>query len=172
MSRRSRRGRRAAISRSTASASAALVVTRIAGESGPCSAWVTRSAATRTGSALSSARTIPSDGPAGRSIPTKPATSSLAAVTQALPGPTIRSTGASCCPRVGETVGERADRLRAAGDQQAVDVEQAGRAEKDRVDAPSASAGEATTTSATPATRAGTTVMISDDGYGADPPGT
>ena len=40
-----------------------------------------------------SARTMPSDGPAGRSIPTSPKTSSLAAVTQALPGPTIRSTG-------------------------------------------------------------------------------
>ena len=41
-----------------------------------------------------SARTIPSDGPAGRSMPTSPQTSILAAVTQALPGPTIRSTGA------------------------------------------------------------------------------
>ena len=45
------------------------------------------------GSAEASARTMPSDGPAGRSVPTSPATSSLAAVTQALPGPTIRSTG-------------------------------------------------------------------------------
>ena len=34
-----------------------------------------------------------SDGPAGRSMPTPPTTSSLAAVTQALPGPTIWSTG-------------------------------------------------------------------------------
>ena len=33
-------------------------------------------------------------------------------------------------------------------------------------------AGDATTISPTPATRAGTTVMTSDDGYGADPPGT
>ncbi len=70
------------------------VVTRMAGESGPCSAWLSRSAATCSGSAVASARTMTSDGPAGRSIPTSPKTSSLAAVTQALPGPTIRSTGA------------------------------------------------------------------------------
>src|SRR3954471_9442599 len=37
---------------------------------------------------------------------------------------------------------------------------------------PVASAGLATTTEATPATRAGTTVITRDDGYGAEPPGT
>ena len=59
----------------------------------PCSAWVMRSAATVATSAAASARTSPSDGPAGMSIPTSPTTSILAAVTHALPGPTIRSTG-------------------------------------------------------------------------------
>ena len=47
----------------------------------------------RRGSAGGAARTIPSDGPAGRSMPTSPQTSILAAVTQVLPGPTMRSTG-------------------------------------------------------------------------------
>ncbi len=46
----------------------------------------------RSGSAVSSAITTTSLGPAGRSIPTWEETSSLAAVTYALPGPTIRST--------------------------------------------------------------------------------
>ncbi len=164
ISRRSRRGSRVAISRSTASARAGLVVTRIAGESGPCSAWVTRSAATMTGSAASSARTIPSDGPAGRSIPTRPATSSFAAVTQALPGPTIRSTGSNAgVARRGvgvPTERERSDRLGAAGDEDGIDLEQPGGAEQHRVDRPRpASAGVATTTSVTPA------VLGRDDGH-------
>ena len=93
-SRRAARSSCRSTAASTASANAASVVTRIAGESGPCSAWVMRSAATRRGSAGGAARTMPSDGPAGRSMPTSPQTSILAAVTQALPGPTIRSTGA------------------------------------------------------------------------------
>ena len=60
--------------------------------------------------------------PAGRCRPRRE-TSIFAAVTQALPGPTIRSTGAR--PRVREPVGQRADRLGAAGDDERVDLEQA-----------------------------------------------
>ena len=130
--------------RSTASAKAASVVTRMAGESGPCSAWVMRSAATRSGSAGGAARTMPSDGPAGRSMPTSPQTSILAAVTQALPGPTIRSTGSR--PASGQAVGEGADRLGAAGDDERVDLEQAGGAEQDGVRGRRGRPGVATTT--------------------------
>ena len=55
---------------STASANAASVVTRIAGESGPCSAWVMRSAATRPGSAAALRGPCPPTGPpAGRCRP-------------------------------------------------------------------------------------------------------
>ncbi len=73
---------------------------------------------------------------------------------------------------VRESVREGTDRLRAAGDDEGIDLEEAGGAEQDRVVVAVASAGEATTIRSTPATRAGTTVMTSDDGYGAEPPGT
>ena len=79
-------------SRSTSAASAALVVTSMHSESGPCSAWASRSAAQSSASAVSSATTSTSLGPAGRSMPTRPETRSFAAVTQRLPGPTILST--------------------------------------------------------------------------------
>ena len=62
--------------------------------SGPCSACASRSAAQRAGSAEASAIRTTSLGPAGRSIATWLETSSFAAVTQRLPGPTILSTGA------------------------------------------------------------------------------
>ena len=67
-------------------------------------------------------------------MPTSPTISIFAAVTHALPGPTTRSTGASCLVR--EAVRERADRLDAARDEERVHVEQSGRAEEDRVDVP------------------------------------
>ena len=60
----------------------------------PCSACARRSAAQASASAVSSAITITSLGPAGRSMPTRLETSSFAAVTYAFPGPTMRSTGA------------------------------------------------------------------------------
>ena len=66
-------------------------------------------------------------------MPTSPKTSSLAAVTHALPGPTIRSTGAT--PDSGQPVGERPDRLGAAGDDEPIHADEAGRAEEDRIDA-------------------------------------
>ena len=60
----------------------------------PCSAWARRSAATCPGSAVSSASTTISLGPASLSISTCPRTRRLAAATKALPGPTILSTAA------------------------------------------------------------------------------
>ena len=104
-------------------------------------------------------------------MPTSPQTSILAAVTQALPGPDDPVDGRR--GRLGQAVGEGADRLGAAGDDERLDLEQAGGAEQDRVDARRRGRpGVATTTRSTPATRAGTTVMTSELGYGAEPPGT
>ena len=58
--------------------------------SGPCSAWDKRSAATYRASAVPSATTSTSDGPAGISIATPDkAASCLAAITYWLPGPKI-----------------------------------------------------------------------------------
>ena len=57
-----------------------------------------------------------------------PSTSSLAAVTQALPGPTILSTARTDLG----AVGQRGDRLRAAHDEELVDLHQAGRTEQGR----------------------------------------
>ena len=74
---------------------------------------------------------MPSDGPAGRSMPTSPQTSIFAAVTQALPGPTMRSTGSR--PASGQAVRQRPDRLRATGDDEGVDLEQARSPQQDRV---------------------------------------
>ena len=67
-----------------------------ASPSGPCSAWSTMSTATSSVTALASAMTTTSDGPAKlEGTPTRPelATSRLACATRALPGPTITSTG-------------------------------------------------------------------------------
>ncbi len=47
------------------------VVARLAGDVGPCSAWASRSAATMAASAVSSAITATSEGPASTSIPTR-----------------------------------------------------------------------------------------------------
>ena len=163
-----RAGRATAVS--TASAKAASVVTRMAGESGPCSAWVMRSAATRRGSAGGAARTIPSDGPAGRSMPTSPQTSILAAVTQALPGPTIRSTGAR--PASGRPNASAPIAWAPPATTKASTSSSPAAPSRTGSVRPSRSAGDATTTRPTPATCAGTTVMTSDDGYGAEPPGT
>ena len=68
------------------------MVISTAGESGPCSAWLSRSTATTNGSAASSATIRISVGPANRSIPTSPNSCRLASATYALPGPASRST--------------------------------------------------------------------------------
>lgn len=57
---------------STASARSTESVTRTAAASGSCSAWLIRSEATCTGSAVSSARTAISVGPASASMPIRP----------------------------------------------------------------------------------------------------
>ena len=76
-------GRRpgASSSASTASASSTESVTSTLAASGSCSAWLIRSAATCTGSAVSSARIAISVGPASESMPISPRSSRFAAVT-------------------------------------------------------------------------------------------
>src|SRR3984893_1528378 len=59
-------------SAAVACASLSEVVSRIAGEVGPCSAWPKRSVAHISASAVSSAMTRISVGPAKRSMPTRP----------------------------------------------------------------------------------------------------
>ncbi|SKV59353.1 Uncharacterised protein [Mycobacteroides abscessus subsp. abscessus] len=71
----------AEVSLTTASASAALSVTKTLAANTSCSAWLIRSAATCTGSAVSSARIAISVGPASASMPTSDRHNRLAAVT-------------------------------------------------------------------------------------------
>ena len=71
----SRRGRRPVWRSSswlTAAATCSLSVTSTTWLSGPCSAWESRSAATKAGRQVLSASTITSDGPAGMSMDTPP----------------------------------------------------------------------------------------------------
>ena len=75
----------------TASASAASSVIRTAWASSSCSAWLSRSAAIQAGPARVGDHDD-LDGPAIRSMPTRPNTWRLASATYALPGPTILST--------------------------------------------------------------------------------
>ena len=72
---------RASSSFTTASASATESVTSTAAASGSCSAWLIRSAATITGSAVASATTMISVGPASASMPMTPLSRRLAAAT-------------------------------------------------------------------------------------------
>ena len=116
---------------STASAKAASVVTRIAGESGPCSAWVMRSAATRP----RIGRRRGEDHALGR--PGREVDADLAADLDlgggdpgiARPDDPVDRREA----RVGQAERERPDRLGATGDDEGIDLEQAGRPEEDRV---------------------------------------
>ena len=68
------------------------VTSRLADE-GSCSACAMRSAARYSGTAVSSARTPISEGPAGKSISTLFLSIILAPVTNTFPGPTIFCTG-------------------------------------------------------------------------------
>ena len=103
-------------------------VTRSASLSGPCSAWARRSPATRPGSAVPSATTTTSLGPAGKSMRTRLETRSFAAVTYALPGPTIGIDGSDRL----RAVRERRHGLRAADRVELVDPELA-RGDEDRI---------------------------------------
>ena len=68
-------------SATTSSASRSESVTSTLAAAGSCSAWLTRSAATYAGSALSSARIAISVVPASESMPTTPRSSRFAAAT-------------------------------------------------------------------------------------------
>ena len=104
-------------------------VTSTAAASGSCSAWLSRSAATYAGSAVSSARIRISVGPASESMPTRPLSSRLAVTVQIEPGPVTRSTRA----HGPDAVGEHRDRLRAADGVDLVDAEQRARRQDRRV---------------------------------------
>ena len=80
-------------SASTSSASRSLGVTSTLAASTSCSAWLIRSAATYAASALSSASTAISVGPASESMPMRPLSNRLAATVWMDPGPVTRSTG-------------------------------------------------------------------------------
>ena len=77
----------------TSSATLWLVVYNQAGELYPCSACPTKSTATISASASSSAITAISVGPANKSIPTLPNKILLASATNWFPGPTKISAG-------------------------------------------------------------------------------
>lgn len=132
-------------------------------EDGSCSAWATRSAATNGTSAVSSASTQTSDGPAGKSMSTLLRSIILAPVTNTFPGPTIFWTGSivsvpsaiaamACAPPVLYISSTPA--ISAATSTRGL-----------------MGAGVHMTTSSTPATLAGMAVMSTVLGYDALPPG-
>ena len=149
----------------------ASVVTRMAGESGPCSAWVMRSRRhdPRIGRRCGQDEALRR---AGRQVDADLAADlDLGGRDPGVARPDDPVDGLDA--GVGQAVGQGADGLGAAGDDEGVDAEQARRTEEDRVDRGRRDRpGVATMTRVTPATRAGTTVMTSELGYGADPPGT
>ena len=70
-----------------------LSVTRTDAATSSCSAWLIKSAATKSGFAESSAKIAISVGPASESIPIRPLSIRFAAVTYMLPGPVTKYTG-------------------------------------------------------------------------------
>src|SRR5690606_2376381 len=140
---------------------------RIDCASSSCSACANRSIATQSGSVVPSHSTRISDGPAIMSMPTVPNTLRLASATYALPGPTILSTAGTvvvpnasaataCAPPIVNTRSTPA--MHAAASTIALRT-------------PSG-VGTTITSSRTPATRAGSAFISTDDGYAAFPPGT
>ena len=119
-------------------------------------------------STLPSAKTIASDGPAGRPTSTTSASSRLAATTHGLPGPTIFATFAH---RLG-AVGGGGDRLRAADLVDASDADERRRDQHAASTVPSGAGGVKIAISGTPATTAGTAVIIVTDGNEPLPRGT
>ena len=101
-------------------------------------------------------------------MPTNPATCRLASVTYTLPGPTIRSTAwIDAVPNASAaTAWAPPTFATAVAPARAAAYSTAGWIE------PSGDGGVQTTTPSTPATTAGTTVMATEDGYSARPPGT
>ena len=138
-------------------------MTRIAGESGPCSAWVMRSAATTPGSAGGVGEDHALGGAGGQVDADLAADLDLGGGDPGVARPDDPVDGLDAGVRQAE--GEGRDRLGATGDDEGIDFEQAGGAERGPGRrAPSRSAGEATTIRSTPATWAGTTVITSDEG--------
>ena len=136
-----------------------------------CSAWLSRSAATVAGSALSSAMVINSDGPAGRSMPGPPGsdeTNALAAATQALPGPQIRSQrGISPAPNAKAAIACAPPTVQISS-MPAISAASA----TARSSPPSGRGGVTTVSRSTPATRAGMASISRVENNGALPPGT
>ena len=147
-------------------------VTSHARPSGPCSICTIRSMAAKSTGVVSSAITTTSDGPANDDgTPTKPldATSRLAWATRAPPGPTMTSTGRI----VSVPKAIAADRLRAADPVYLVDAGQsAAAARMPSAMRPSGPGAEQSTTSGTPATRAGMAVIRTVEMRGVLAPGT
>mmetsp|Transcript_40042 Transcript_40042/g.87432 ORF Transcript_40042/g.87432 Transcript_40042/m.87432 type:complete len:218 (-) Transcript_40042:487-1140(-) len=152
--------RRAAFTLAMTPASA---VTRIGRASVSCSAWASRSAAITSGSAVLSARTSTSLGPASMSMPQKPFTMDLAAVTHLFPGPTMMSQAA--------TPGTDPYAMAAIACAPPTATRQSAPATKAAPLVTSDGLGEATMTSATPAARAVHTVISTEEGKGYLPPG-
>mmetsp|Transcript_14510 Transcript_14510/g.35525 ORF Transcript_14510/g.35525 Transcript_14510/m.35525 type:complete len:201 (-) Transcript_14510:402-1004(-) len=147
----------------TASISPLLVVTRMGRASTSCSACARRSAATVAGSAVSSAITSTSEGPASMSMAVPLCdTRLLAAVTHWLPGPTMMShlgTGPMPCERVATACAPPTlSRPSASATCAAAIVTLSGW-------------GDATHTFFTPAMRAVQAVMSTLEGSGYRPPG-
>ena len=156
------------ISACTFSASSGQVVTRTADARTSCSAWDIRSAATNFGSAVSSAITRTSLGPAIMSISTTPYSSFFAVATKILPGPTILSTfGISSVPYARAAIAcAPPERNTRSTPQRPAATRISG------FGVPSLQGGVTMMISFTPAIFAGTAFMMTLDGYAAVPPGT
>mmetsp|Transcript_82256 Transcript_82256/g.241498 ORF Transcript_82256/g.241498 Transcript_82256/m.241498 type:complete len:210 (+) Transcript_82256:376-1005(+) len=145
--------RRAAFTLAMTSSSA---VTRMGRASTSCSACARRSAARTSGSALPSAITSTSLGPASMSMPQIPLTMDFAAVTHLLPGPTMMSQAVTPTPWAIAAIAcapPTVNKQSAPATNAAAFVTSEGQ-------------GDATTTSATPAATAVQAVMITELGSG------
>jgi len=131
-------------------------------ESGECSAWARRSAAIMSASAVLSAMISSSEGPAGASVPTMPKSWRFADATYFPPGPTMTSHLGIQTPKAKAAIAWAPPTCKnpsAPASHEAARVSLLG-------------LGPAHQTSSTPATFAGTTVMIALEGRGKAPPGT
>ena len=147
------------------------VVTRTTWAAASCSAWLSRSAATTRASALSSAITISSLGPAGMSIAAPPcslATIRFASATHAFPGPQILSTrGIAPAPNASAAIACAPPTVQIAS---IPEIWAANAITGSRL--PSGRGGVTVTISLTPATFAGIASINSVEKRGVLPPGT
>ena len=126
----------------------------------PCSAWATRSAATQSASAESSARITTSLGPASWSMATRPCTCRFASATNALPGPTILATAPMRAVPQARAAMAWAPPTRNTASSTPATTRAAARAGLRS----SARGGVTTVTTGTPATRAGIAFISTDEG--------